>query len=150
MISLLRKSTVVSATFMLLWQSVCLAAVTNCTCSSDASASAVCCCSGMTMDIAGGCPHCQMNADMPDTGCHPGNSVEGDSVCHCHLTVPASGTPVTAPETTISDGLMGTLLFIAPASFEVVCHRETVQPELTDVPIPDDNFRQVILCVWLT
>lgn len=150
MFRLLGKSTVLTATIMLLLQTVCLAEAFSCSCSqADTSMSACqCCCGDPTQAANLGCPHCHQ--DVARKSCDGTDSVSADSSCHCQLSVPPSEVSLFNLEST--DAATTALPFFdaCTPSFMVVCQASPSRPASTNLPLPDTSFRRIVLCVWLT
>ena len=145
MFKLLRKSIVLAATLALFVQTVCFAVPKTCSCDSACHAQAACSCQSATHEKTAGCPHCRKKSET--NSADQGNHVTTDSACHCHLTLPDHGGPIFTPSSDVAPQLP------TPAnavSFMPVCCRTWRSADSFSAWLPDANFRQIFLCVWLT
>ncbi len=150
MFPVLNKVFVLTTTLMLLFQSLCLAEPTSCSClPNDGSPIACRCCSAdLCQPATSSCPHCRKeSAPRPR---NDGESLHANATCHCQLTAPASNASLYSSESAEAISLTMPAWDATVTPFVAVCNPETSAPCSTSLPMPDTSFRRILLCVWLT
>ncbi|MCC9608781.1 hypothetical protein LOC69_23150 [Blastopirellula sp. JC733] len=139
-----------SVILSLLLQTASFAAPSACCCAKEAYSTTAhrCCRSTASNERRSGCPHCQRHV-AANTSCGDGESVRGDSTCHCHLVPLNLGDSLISSEGVLADAVALTPFADELAKLEVVC---APRPAIATahLPFPDSDFRRIVLCVWLT
>lgn len=137
---------------MLLTQAVCPSLGFACGCSVTGESfvtQATCCCCSQAASMPSECSHCA----SPSEQNVPADDSRHDSACYCGDSAPIEPIAPAAPES--SETTLKTLSLIACIN---VCKNEAVVLSQTTPARPSvlsseeltHNYRQVVLCVWLT
>lgn len=137
---------------MLFVQSVCPGLVMGCGCQQAGSScsmdQAACCCGSGEAEGSTHCPHCNPPAE-------PNESEDGfrqHSVCHCGDFAPVEPVSQSVPEATTSLEHLLTLIVCTNLGVTTILP-EAASPTPPPVPSSEElthNYKQVVLCVWLT
>ncbi|WP_146506809.1 hypothetical protein [Thalassoglobus neptunius] len=144
---------------LLLMQTVCAGMDFGCGCGSLPSPCKAgeedCCCSGEEAFDAGTCSHCSPVSEFDDSHRSDGNAdgFQRVSVCHCGEFTPRSSEEQGIPDA--SESVFKHLLAAIVSGDECIRTRLIFAPTLGNSQVPSHvelthNYKQVVLCVWLT
>lgn len=148
---------------MLLAQMVCPGVAFGCGCQSTAtcfSGQRACCCSGEKAKVTTrSCPHCHpvsdssTESDAPQLARGTAKKSEWGTVCHCSDDAPRIPAEEYIPDASESDfRLLWDVIsnFDSCLSTQVVLECSPMRPRVPSSEELTHNYKQIVLCVWLT